>query len=117
MENNFNIIIKYVLLIALIETIAMSSLKKGSYQSSNANNYPYIVIGMLCYTTIAYILYITFKLGGIGYVNLLWNCITLITGIIIGSLLFKERINHFTCLSFITALLAIYFAYLSNETE
>ena len=116
MENNFNIIIKYVLLIALIETIGMSSLKKGSYQPLEQPTI-YILIGTVCYMTIAYILYITFKLGGIGHVNLLWNCITLITAFLIGSLLFKERINHFTCLSFITALLAIYFSYLSNETE
>ena len=104
-------VIHLVLLIAIVETISLVCLKKG-----NNDNVPFFTFcGSFGYLLVVYILYKALSNEGIGKVNLMWNCVTIITAFITGNLLFNEKVNKYTFYSIVFALIAIYFLYLSGN--
>jgi multidrug transporter EmrE-like cation transporter len=110
-HDHFIKIIQLVLLIALVETISLVCLKKG-----NRDSLPFLTFcGSGGYLLVVYILYKALSFEGIGKINLMWNCVTIITAFICGHLLFDEKINKYTLYSIVFALVAIYFLHLSDE--
>ncbi len=106
-------LIQLVLLIAIVETISLICLKKGN----NEGNFNLALCGWGGYLIVIYILCKTLSFEGIGKVNLVWNCITIITAFITGHLLFNEKVNKYTFYAIIFALIAIYLIHLSSENE
>jgi len=113
MEENFDIVIRIVLLISIVECISMSCMKK----SSGNNNKPLLYCGMVGYATVAYMLWRGFHYDGMGHVNLIWNCMSTIFGLTVGYLLFNEELNRYSCLSVVFAVTAIYLCHLSSEVN
>jgi multidrug transporter EmrE-like cation transporter len=111
MEEQYKLLFQWILIISIIETFSMAVMKESTKQDDKKELY----IGMLGYAAIAYFLWKSLHYKGIGIVNLMWNCITLVTGFMIGYLLFEEKINRYTMLAMIFALMSIYFAYLSEK--
>ncbi len=97
--NKISNVIYLVLLIAVVETISLVCLKKGNNENG----------------LVVYILYKALSNEGIGKVNLMWNCVTIITAFVTGNLLFNEQINKYTFYSIVFAFIAIYFLYLSGN--
>ena len=69
------------------------------------------------YLLIAYLLCRTLSYDGIGKVNLIWNCMTIVTAFITGHLLFNEKFNKYTFYAIIFSMIAIYLMHLSSENE
>ena len=111
MNENFSKIINLILIIAIVETLSLICLKEGEVN----NKRHFILCGILGYIIVAYVLCKTLTFEGIGQVNLVWNCITILTAFIAGHLLFNEKVNKYTFYSIVFAVIAIYLAQLSSD--
>lgn len=106
-------LIQLVLIIAIVETLSLICIKKGN----NDGLLHLTLCGAGGYLLIAYLLCRTLSYDGIGKVNLIWNCITIVTAFVTGHLLFNEKVNKYTFYAVIFALIAIYLMHLSSENE
>ena len=111
MNENFSKIINLILIIAIVETLSLICLKEGEIN----NKRHFILCGILGYIIVAYVLCKTLTFEGIGQVNLVWNCITILTAFIAGHLLFNEKVNKYTFYAIVFAIIAIYLAQLSSD--
>jgi multidrug transporter EmrE-like cation transporter len=117
MNEHFIKTLQFVFLLGLLETISKISLKYGTMKGSIGDGNgveKYLIFGIICYGTIAYGLWHSFKIADIGQMNLMWNAVTTTTAFISGYLLFKEEINRYTIYSILLLMLALYFSYLSE---
>ena len=103
--------IQIVILISIIEMFTQVSLKTGTTLEKGER---YLFYGMIGYALISCLLWKNFTFDGMGQVNLLWSCISIVTAFIAGFFLFKEPINKYTGYSIMFALIAVYFSYLSD---
>jgi drug/metabolite transporter (DMT)-like permease len=111
MNENFSKIINLILIIAIVETLSLICLKEGEVN----NKRHFILCGILGYIIVAYVLCKTLTFEGIGQVNLVWNCVTILTAFIAGHLLFNEKVNKYTFYAIVFAVIAIYLAQLSSD--
>ncbi len=111
MNDNFSKIINLILIIAIVETLSLICLKEGKVN----NKTHFILCGILGYIIVAYVLCKTLTFEGIGQVNLVWNCVTILTAFIAGHLLFNEKLNKYTFYAIVFAVIAIYLAQLSSD--
>jgi len=114
MRNEYLLLFQFILIISLVETISLGMMKQSTYSNGNNSKYE-LSIGIIGYMIIAYFLWKSLFYEGVGMVNLLWNCITLVTGFMIGYLIFNERINRYTYGAIFFTIIAIYMAYLSEK--
>lgn len=104
-------VIWIILAITVFEACAQTSLK-----TARAKNKIYLIpLGVAFYATVATLLYFSYKYEGLGHVNLVWSCISIIVAILIGCLLFNEPHNKFTYIAILLAFAAIYFAHRADE--
>lgn len=111
MNENFSKIINLILIIAIVETLSLICLKEGEVN----NKRHFILCGILGYIIVAYVLCKTLTFEGIGQVNLVWNCVTILTAFIAGHLIFNEKVNKYTFYAIVFAVIAIYLAQLSSD--
>jgi multidrug transporter EmrE-like cation transporter len=52
---------------------------------------------------------------GMGHMNLVWSCTSIIICYIISHFVYKESINKYTVIAILLAIAAIYFAHQSDE--
>ena len=111
MNENFSKIINLILIIAIVETLSLICLKEGEINKKSH----FILCGILGYIIVAYVLCKTLTFEGIGQVNLVWNCVTILTAFIAGHLIFNEKVNKYTFYAIVFAIIAIYLAQLSSD--
>ena len=103
-NQRFWIVIQFALLISFIEVFAQFSLKSGQ-----------VWFGFMGYAFIVLILLRAYKYEGLGHMNMIWSCVSIIMCYIMGYLYFNEPVNKYTFIAIIFAMLAIYFAHMSDE--
>lgn len=85
-----NLLLIYITIIAICETIAQNCLKE--YSQSNKNIYFYV--GILFYTIIGWLIYKTYdQKKEFGIINLIWSGLSIIISTSVGILLFKEKFH------------------------
>jgi multidrug transporter EmrE-like cation transporter len=85
-----NLILIYILIIVLVETLAQSCLK----HYSNSKDTIFFFIGFIAYGLVSYLLCKSYEIeGGLGMINLIWSGISVITSFTIGILYFKEQFH------------------------
>ena len=110
--NNLNpnerywVVIKFAILISLIESLSQVSIKKKK-----------LVYAIIGYSIIVFILYKAYDYEGLGHINLVWSCISIICCYIIGYMFFNEQINSYTLAAILFATIAIYLAHRSDEVN
>ena len=110
-NQRFWIVIWVIATITIVEACAQATLK-----TARAKKMPYLVpLGMLFYAIVAGLLYFTYNYEGLGHVNLVWSCASIIIAIIIGCVFFQEPHNKFTYIAILLAFAAIYFAHRADE--
>lgn len=110
-DARFRIIIPLVVAISFLECYAQYNLKNGR-KNKNINC---LFISAVLYAFICYLLYLSYQYDGIGHVNLLWSCISIILAYLVGFFIFGEYINKYGKLALFFALLAIYFSHKNDE--
>jgi multidrug transporter EmrE-like cation transporter len=98
------IVIGFALVISIIESFTQVNIKKKN-----------IACGLIGYIIIVFVLYSSYNYEGLGHMNLIWSCISIITGYILGHIFFKETINKYSICAILLAILAIYISHLSDE--
>ena len=105
-RSHFYILITIVLVIAILEICGQTCIrefrKNGSFQ--------YIVFGALLYMVVVVLLFHSYKYHGMGMVNLLWSCLSIILAIAVGYFIFEEKVNKNTGIAVVLAICAVYFA-------
>lgn len=110
-NQRFWVVIWIIVAITLVEACAQATLKTAHIKK---NTY-LIPLGILFYATVAYLLYLVYRYEGLGHVNLVWSCASIIIAILIGCIFFKEPHNRYTYVAILLAFGAIYFAHRADE--
>jgi drug/metabolite transporter (DMT)-like permease len=100
-----------ILMIALCEATAQYNLKKGNGKKDKSC----VLVGGFFYFIVAFLLYRSYSYEGLGHVNLLWSCMSIIIAFLSGMIFFGEKFNKYTCIAVTLALGAIYVSHLSDE--
>jgi multidrug transporter EmrE-like cation transporter len=107
-------ILLLVILITLFEACGQTCLKVAR----NRETVTWFLVGLVLYMMVAGLLYTTYRYGGgLGHINLVWSCMSIIIAVFIGAFVFREKINYFTWVSLLFAVGAIYFAHKAAELE
>ena len=93
--------------------IKMSKTKTTLNHKSNGS-IKYLYIGIISYIIVCLLLYNVYNYEGLGHVNLVWSCMSIILAYTVGHCIFMEPFNEYTILAIIFACIAIYFSYLSD---
>lgn len=110
-NQRFWVVIWLIVAITLAEAFAQASLK-----TARMKRMPYLVVlGVIFYTAVATLLYLTYRYEGLGHVNLVWSCASIIIAILVGCILFNEPHNRYTYIAIFLAFAAIYFAHRADE--
>ncbi len=84
-----NNLIVIIIIICLFECLAQGCLKKFFTQN---NNYLF-VISIVCYIIICFLLVKTYRFKSMGIINCIWSGISILFILIVGILIFDEKIN------------------------
>ena len=110
-NERFWMVIWIIVAITIVEACAQATLK-----TARAKEMPYLVpLGIAFYATVAFLLYLCYRYEGLGHVNLVWSCASIIIAILIGCILFNEPHNKYTYIAILLAFAAIYFAHRADE--
>jgi drug/metabolite transporter (DMT)-like permease len=103
------IIIYAVVLITLFEATAQVFLKK--FEVGERSSYLYLFTALGLYFIVCCLLCLCYKNnGGLGKVNLMWSCMSMIFVILFGYIFLQEKIKMHDMMAIFFAFLAIYFA-------
>jgi drug/metabolite transporter (DMT)-like permease len=103
------IIIYAVVLITLFEATAQVFLKK--FEVGRHTTYYYLLAAVALYFIVCGLLCLCYKnKGGLGKVNLMWSCMSIIFVILFGYIFLQEKIKRHDMMAIFFAFLAIYFA-------
>uniref|UniRef100_A0A6C0CVZ9 EamA domain-containing protein n=1 Tax=viral metagenome TaxID=1070528 RepID=A0A6C0CVZ9_9ZZZZ len=104
-----SIIIYAVVLITLFEATAQVFLKK--FEVGRHSSYLYLLTAVALYFIVCCLLCLCYKnKGGLGKVNLMWSCMSMIFVILFGYIFLQEEIKMHDMMAIFFAFLAIYFA-------
>lgn len=112
-QTNFYIIIAFAIGISVLEACAQNSLKQSKLYQCDKRFY----LGVIFYMSVAYGLYKAYQFIGLGQMNLVWSCLSIVMAISAGHLFYNEPFNKYTALSIILAFAAIITAYLSTQYQ
>lgn len=100
------ILIGLVILISFCEVSSQACIKKARLTGT----WGWLIMGTLLYSVIIYLLFMSYRYGGMGKVNLIWSCMSIVFAIVTGIVLFNETFNSCTATAIFFAAVAIFFA-------
>lgn len=110
-NERFWAVIWLVVTITLVEACAQFTLK-----TARSKKMAYLVpLGVIFYVTVAILLYYIYRYEGLGHVNLVCSCVSIIIAILIGCIMFHEPHNRYTYIAILFAFGGIYFAHRADE--
>lgn len=112
-NERFWIVIWLIVGITIVEACAQATLKTARIK----NNRYIVPVGIAFYVIVASLLYMSYKYEGLGHVNLVWSCASIIIAVLIGCLFFGEPHNKYTYIAIIFAFGSIYFAHRADEVN
>jgi multidrug transporter EmrE-like cation transporter len=113
-NQRIRIVLPIIVSIAFFECYAQYTLKKGRREGGDQKWICLMTAGV-AYAVICYLLYTSYQYDGIGHVNLLWSCISIVLAYAVGVSFFDEHINKYGYLAILFACIAIYFSHLNDE--
>ncbi len=113
-NQRIRLVIPLVIAISFFECYAQYTLKKGRTEGPG---HKWMCLGSaaFAYAVVCYLLYTSYKYDGIGHVNLLWSCVSIIFAYAVGISFFGEHINKYGYTAILFACIAIYFSHLNDE--
>lgn len=110
-QNGFVLILWFALTICFFEACAQNSLKQS--QMNNSKNKYYL--GLIFYIFVGYYLHMAYHTVGLGEMNLIWSCVSIIVALTTGYFLYNEPMNHYIITAVFLAISAIYMANLGYK--
>jgi multidrug transporter EmrE-like cation transporter len=109
METSIVFIFGIAILITIIESFAQNTLKHAQL---NNCIWRYI-LGLLFYVGVGMTLHYAYGSVPLGKMSIIWSCLSIISGITAGYLLYDEIINGYTIIAIFFAIMALVFAQLN----
>lgn len=96
-----------IVFIILVEATSQSFLKKYH----NEKNWFYFLLAIMGYSIICYLLTLSYKYKTMGVTNMLWSSGSIITIVLIGVILYDEKITLYEIFAVIFFIIGIVFLY------
>lgn len=109
-DSQFSLVIGFAVMIAFVEACAQNSLKQSQIGHSSIKFY----LGLLFYLIVGYILHHAYHSIGLGKMNLVWSCMSIIVALTAGYLLYDEPFDKYTITAIILAFSAIYVVHMGD---
>ena len=117
-SQRIKIVLFLIIFVTLFEALGQYFIKisknKASLNHSINGSIKYLYLGIISYIIVCLLLYNTYNYEGLGHVNLIWSCMSIILAYAVGHCIFMEPFNEYTVLAILFACSAIYFSYLSD---
>lgn len=92
-----------ILLVSCFEALAQSCV----YYSHLTKNYMYLVLAIGFYICVCFTVYVAYNYKGIGMVNALWSAIDIVLLLLVGVLLFGEKLSNIEYLGIVFIVIGI----------
>ena len=112
-QSHIIILLTLVIVISILEICGQTCIRKFR---ENGNK-QFIILGIALYLTVVLLLFHSYRYHGMGIVNLLWSCLSIIMAIVVGHFIFNEEFNHYMAMAIVLAFAAIIFANLSQTVK
>lgn len=111
--DHFYILLGLVITISIFEICGQTCIRK--YRDNGRIHF--IIFGIIMYLTVVALLFHSYRFHGMGIVNLLWSCLSIILAIVVGHFVFKESFNHYMAIALVFAFAAVVFANKAQSYE
>ena len=105
-DSHFYLLVGLVVSISLLEICGQTCIRK--YRQEGQTHF--IIFGVSLYLIVIALLFHSYKYHGMGIVNLLWSCLSIVMAILVGCFVFHETFNHYMAIAVAFALTAVIFA-------
>lgn len=112
-NSHFYILIGLVITISILEICGQTCIRK--YREDG--HIQFIILGIILYLIVVALLFHSYRYHGMGIINLLWSCLSIIMAIIVGYFVFNEAFNHYMAMAVVFAVSAIVFANMAQSVK
>lgn len=112
-QSHVYILITLVVIISILEICGQTCIRK--FRDNGRKHF--IILGIALYLVVVLLLFHSYQYHGMGIVNLLWSCLSIIMAIIVGHFIFNEEFNHYMAIAIVLAFGAIVFANMSQHAK
>lgn len=112
-NSHIYILITLVIFISILEICGQTCIRKFR---ENGNK-QFIILGIALYLAVVLLLFHSYRYHGMGIVNLLWSCLSIIMAVVVGHFIFNEEVNHYMAMAIVLAFAAILFANMSQTVK
>lgn len=112
-NSHFYILIGLVITISILEICGQTCIRK--YREDGRIHF--IIFGITLYLIVVALLFHSYRYHGMGIVNLLWSCLSIIMAIIVGHFVFNEAFNHYMAMAVVLAFSAVVFANMAQSVK
>jgi multidrug transporter EmrE-like cation transporter len=112
-ESHVYILITLVIFISILEICGQTCIRK--FRDNGQRHF--IILGIALYLAVVLLLFHSYRYHGMGIVNLLWSCLSIIMAIVVGHFIFNEDFNHYMAIAIVLAFGAIVFANMSQMVK
>ena len=113
-NSRIRIVLPLVIGIAFFECYAQYTLKHDR-ENGGKNKWRCLVAAGIAYAIVCYLLYKSYQYEGMGHVNILWSCVSILLAYAVGVSFFNEHINKYGYVAIFFACMAIYFSHRNDE--
>ena len=110
-NQKFWLVMALILGISIFEACGQFSIRNGNGKREKK----WLFFGIAFYAVVCYLLWKSYTYEGMGHVNLLWSCLSIILAYVSGIVFFGEVCNKYTILAIALAFSAIYVSHLGDE--
>lgn len=100
-----------ILTIVLFESIAQYNIKVNKI----TNNYLFLLIAMFSYSIVCLLLKKCYDFNGMGITNFVWSVISIVTMLLIGNIMFDEKITKIDIIGIILSIIGLYLIFVYNH--
>lgn len=112
-QSHVYILLTMVIVISILEICGQTCIRKFR----DNGRVQFIIFGIVLYLGVVLLLFHSYRYHGMGIVNLLWSCLSIIMAIVVGHFIFKEDFNTYMAIAILLAFGAIVFANLAQSVQ
>jgi drug/metabolite transporter (DMT)-like permease len=109
MQNNFGYYVMLVIAVVLFESIAQYHIKQSKLVKHRA--LVYMLVAIVSYTIVCLLLQRCYEFNGVGYTNLTWSVLSIVSMIAIGAIMFHERFTWVDGVGTLLCFIGLYFIF------
>ena len=109
MQSNFGYYVTLIVAVVLFESIAQYHIKQSKLVKHRA--LVYTLVAILSYSVVCLLLRRCYEFDGVGYTNLLWSVLSILSMFTIGAVMFHEQFTWADVVGTVLCLVGLYFIF------